>query len=398
MEEIANRQHEVILTKNIMEIHPIFKELFTKDIELEKIYLDPNNPRFISMNWEHVPDSAVNDEKIQKAVRNKLEMEFNVDRLAMNMEINGYLPIDRVVLREIDHNTFVVLEGNRRICAAKLLKQKETDTPGSVASEIMESILKIPCLVYTGTNTEASWIFQGLRHIMGIHEWSAFNKARLIVTLMEEESLNLTEVGKRFGLTAFGAGQWVRGYYAFKQTKESSDYTKEVDERAYPYLQELFSRSNSPIREWLKWNEADKKFDDELNFNEFLSWLYPRNYNEADESVDHTTLIGDWKSRKLFRSDDIRSLSFLIAKSTKEFELFRAEGDLERAYTIAIQKQYEEEAKKLADPTNDLFDSLDLAVKNLENVPYRILKDGLQREKLFEKLSRLEAIYADLKE
>lgn len=379
-----------------MEIHPIFKELFTKDIELEKIYLDPNNPRFVSMVWEHVADSKVKDERVQKYVIQKLETEFSVDRLVMNMEINGYLPIDRVVLRQIDDDTYVVLEGNRRICAAKLLQQKHKDNSGSVASEIMESIATIPCLVYTGTNTEASWIFQGLRHIMGIQEWSAFNKARLIVTLMEEETLNLTEVGKRFGLTAFGAGQWVRGYYAFKQTKETSDYTKEVDERAYPYLQELFSRSNSPIREWMKWNESSKKFDDDLNYNEFLSWLYPRNIQEADESVDHTTIVGDWKNRKLYRSDDIRNLSYLLAKSTKEFELFRSEGNLERAYTIAIQKQYEEEAKKLSDPTNELYDSLDLAIKNLENVPYRILKDGIQKEKLFEKLAKIESIFKDL--
>lgn len=379
-----------------MEIHPIFKELFTKDIELDKIFLDPNNPRFISMNWEHVPDNKVTDDIVQKNVINKLETEFSVDRLVMNMEINGYLPIDRVVLRQLDETNFVVLEGNRRICAAKLLKLKHAESSAAVASEIIESIATIPCLVYTGTNTEASWIFQGLRHIMGIQEWSAFNKARLIVTLMEEEELTLTEVGKRFGLTAFGAGQWVRGYYAFKQTKESSDYTKEVDERAYPYLQELFSRSNSPIREWMKWNEGGKKFDDELNFNEFLSWLYPRNTEEADESIDTSTINGDWKNRKLYRSDDIRSLSFLFAKSPKEFELFRAEGNLEKAYTIAIQKQYEEEAKKLSDPTSDLYDSLDLVIKNLENIPYRILKDGAQKEKLFEKLIRIEAIYKDL--
>lgn len=380
-----------------MEIHPIFKELFTKDIELDKIFLDPNNPRFISMDWEHIPDNKVTDEIIQKKVINKLESDFSVDRLVMNMEINGFLPIDRVVLRQLDDTNFVVLEGNRRICAAKLLKQKYTESNEQVAPEIMESIATIPCLVYTGTNTEASWIFQGLRHIMGIQEWSAFNKARLIVTLMEEEELSLTEVGKRFGLTAFGAGQWVRGYYAFKQTKESSDYTKEVDERAYPYLQELFSRSNSPIREWMKWNESAKKFDDELNFNEFLSWLYPRNTEEADESIDTSTIIGDWKNRKLYRSDDIRSLSFLFSKSPKEFELFRTEGNLEKAYTIAIQKQYEEEAKKLSDPTSDLYDSLDLVIKNLENIPYRILKDGTQKEKLFDKLTRIEAIYKELR-
>jgi len=381
-----------------IDTHPIFKELFAEDIALENIFLDPNNPRFVSMTWDNVPDERITEVAIQKIVIEKLNQEFSVDRLVMNMEINGYLPIDRVVLRKIDDINYVVLEGNRRICAAKLLKQRQTDNPTSIAPEIIDSIEKIPCLVYTGTNSEASWIFQGLRHIMGIHEWSAFNKARLIVTLMEEEELSLTEVGKRFGLTPFGAGQWVRGYFAFKQAKENSDYTKEVDERAYPYLQELFSRSNSPIREWMKWNESTKAFENELNFNELLSWLYPRNTEEADESIDPTSLVGDWKNRRIYRSDDLRSVSFLISKSPKEFEFFRTEGNLERAYTIAIQKQYEEEAKKLSDPSNELFESLDIAIKNLENIPYRILKDGTEKDKLFARLNRIGEIIKELSE
>lgn len=381
-----------------VDTHPIFKELFAEDIALENIFLDPNNPRFVSMTWDNIPDERITEDAVQKIVIEKLFLEFAIDRLVMNMEINGYLPIDRVVLRKIDDTNYVVLEGNRRICAAKILKQKFIDNPSSVAQEIIDSIEKIPCLVYTGTNSEASWIFQGLRHIMGIQEWSAFNKARLIVTLMEEEELTLTEVGKRFGLTPFGAGQWVRGYFAFKQAKENSDYTKEVDERAYPYLQELFSRSNSPIREWMKWNESTRTFENELNFNELLSWLYPRNTEEADESIDPSSLVGDWKNRKIYRSDDLRSVSFLISKSPKEFEFFRTEGNLERAYTIAVQKQYEEEAKKLSDPTNELFESLDIAIKNLENIPYRILKDGTQKENLFERLNKISAIIKDLSE
>lgn len=381
-----------------LEIHPIFKELFAENIPLDNIFLDPNNPRFVSMHWDSIPDERIAETAVQKLVQEKLQQEFAVDRLVMNMEINGYLPIDRVVLRKFDHEKYVVLEGNRRICAAKLLKQKNADIPGSVDKEIIDSIGQLPCLIYTGSNTEASWIFQGLRHIMGIQEWSAFNKARLIVTLMEEENLNLTEVGKRFGLTAFGAGQWVRGYYAFKQAKEGSDYTKEVDERAYPYLQELFSRSNSSIREWMEWNETQKKFNNELNFNEFLSWLYPRNTDEIDESVDSTAVTGDWRNRKILRSDDLRSVSFLISKSVKEFELFRTEGNLEKSYTIAIQKIYEEEAKKTSDPSEELFESLDVAIKNLENIPYRILKDGISKDKLFEKLNKLSDLIKSLNE
>lgn len=125
-----------------------------------------------------------------------------------------------------------------------------------VSQAVLTSLADIPCLEYVGTEQDASWIFQGLRPITGITEWSAFNKAKLLVEQMEEEQVSLTDAGRRFGLTRFGAGQWVRGYYAFKQAKEESDYVREVDERSYPYFQELFSRSSAPVREWLAYTMA----------------------------------------------------------------------------------------------------------------------------------------------
>jgi hypothetical protein len=128
--------------------------------------------------------------------------DYGVEKLRMNMEVNGYLPIDRVIVRKFKDGKFAVLEGNRRICAGKI--------------------------------------------ITTINQWSAYNKANCA---MEQERLNLTEAGKRFGLSAFGAGQRVRGNYAFKQAREKSDYVREVDERSYPYFQELFSRGSAPVRE-----------------------------------------------------------------------------------------------------------------------------------------------------
>jgi len=378
--------------------HPIFKELINQDIPLANIFLDPNNPRFTSMDWEWVADDRIINEKIQKELTEKLKDEYSVESLVMNMEINGYLPIDRVVLRKITDNVYVVLEGNRRICAAKLVKERWDENENAAFQDIIESINIIPALVYTGSDTEAAWIFQGLRHITGIYEWSAFNKARLIVTLMEEEDLSLTQVGKRFGLTAFGAGQWVRGYFAFKQAKETSDYVREVDEKAYTYMQELFSRSNAPIREWMEWDETNKKFNDELHFNEFLSWLYPRNSEEYNESIDPSSFKGDWKNRKLYKRDDIRTLSYLVSKAPKEFELFRIDGNLEKSYTIAIQKSYEEEAKKISDPSGELFETIDELIRKLENIPFKIFRDSTQKTNLFLKLEQIMKLYNEFKE
>lgn len=380
-----------------MSNYPIFKELIPIDIPLERLYLDPNNPRFTDMSWDYIPDKDIENDYVQENTSIKLEQEFAVDSLIMNMEINGFLPIDRVIVRQFAENKYVVLEGNRRICAAKLLLKKAKSN-SKISEEVAQSLNVIPCLQYTGRDSFASWIFQGLRHITGIKEWSAFNKAKLLVTLMDEENLSLTEVGKRFGLTPFGAGQWARGYYAFNQATISSDYINEVDEKSYPYFQELFSRSSTAIREWLGWNEEEKKFLDDLHFNEFLGWLYPRFKNGSTDESDLADIKGDWNQRFVQRSNDIRTISFLIKEDKSEFESFRTEGDLQKAYTRAVQKKYAEEEKENSDPVNEVFESIRICTKALENIPLKVFKDSITKQKLEDAIRLLENAILMVKE
>ncbi len=94
----------------------LIDELKPMEIPLRKIYLDPNNPRFAGATWDYVSDKEVVMPEVQEATRRRLIKEWGVDKLRMNMEVNGYLPIDRVVVREIARDSYVVLEGNRRIC------------------------------------------------------------------------------------------------------------------------------------------------------------------------------------------------------------------------------------------------------------------------------------------
>lgn len=100
------------------------KELEDIVLELEKIFLDPNNPRFISKNWNDISDEHISDDSVQKMTRLKLEQEFSIDKLVDNIKINGFLTIDRIIVKKISDNQYVVLEGNRRICAAKALMEK----------------------------------------------------------------------------------------------------------------------------------------------------------------------------------------------------------------------------------------------------------------------------------
>lgn len=357
------------------------KELEDIALQLENIFLDPNNPRFISKNWNDISDEHISDDAVQKMTRLKLEQEFSIDKLVDNIKINEFLTIDRIIVKKISDNQYVVLEGNRRICAAKAIMESYLKNSESVTEDVIESLKEIKCLIYTGSEKQPAWVFQGLRHIIGIQEWPAYNKARLLVQLMEDENLSLTEVGKKFGLTAYGAGQWVRGYSAFIQATEESDYTQEIDERAYPYLQEIFSRSNPVFKDWLKWNDSEYKFEDNLKFNEFLSWLYPR---DEENVLDGIEVKGNWENRKIKRSSDLRIVSFLLREAPNEFEMFRSDGDLEKAQNAANMKKYLESQ----DPAIETVEKIKSCTKALEDIPFKLISK--KKDELTEMLTNLK--------
>lgn len=374
-----------------MPVSPIFQDLIPQELSLASIFLDPNNPRFVGPNWQRVEDDKIDNANVQENTRMLLIRDHGAEKLRMNMEVNGYLPIDRVIVRKFKDDKFVVLEGNRRICAAKMIAPIGTGG-AQVSEEVLSSVKTIPCLEYVGTETNAAWIFQGLRHITGISEWSAYNKARLLVEQMEQEHMNLTEAGKRFGLSAFGAGQWVRGYYAFKQAREESDYVREVDERSYPYFQELFSRSSAPVREWLDWREEEYKFKNPINFNEFVGWLYPRRTDQEGSDAR-----GNFESRRLSRRDDIRLVSFLLKESDKHFEQFRNGQDLEPTYAIAAAEIYQQKLEEETDRVGAVFNAISACTKALDDIPHKVFNDADLKGQLDNKIAALEKAIATVK-
>lgn len=157
-------------------INTLNKELVDAKITLDEIYLDPNNPRFTSLKWDDIPDQQISDASIQATTKRKLEEEFSIYKLVDNIQINGFLPIDRVIVKKFAENKYVVLEGNRRICAAKNIMELYKGNPEQVEESVVDSLKEISCLIYTGSERQPSWVFQGLRHIIGIQEWPAYNK------------------------------------------------------------------------------------------------------------------------------------------------------------------------------------------------------------------------------
>ena len=103
-------------------------------VPIDALFLDPNNPRFISDLSERVTysDNQIEEQQSRtlskffcKATRKNDQDEdgTNIHSLYESMVRMGFQPVDRIVVRLIAGSTdkFLVLEGNRRIAAVKTI-------------------------------------------------------------------------------------------------------------------------------------------------------------------------------------------------------------------------------------------------------------------------------------
>src|SRR3972149_9708496 len=99
------------------------------EVMLDEILLDPNNPRFAELGEELdvVPEGRFAETKIQRESFERMKNpRFDVAELRDTIKTIGFLQMDRIVIREwhgvkSNGKKYVVVEGNRRVCALKWL-------------------------------------------------------------------------------------------------------------------------------------------------------------------------------------------------------------------------------------------------------------------------------------
>ncbi len=322
-------------------------------LELDHVFLDPNNPRFSRDYDKIVPDSRIMDEKVQQKALDKMEKQ-GLDDLIENIIEVGFLPIDRIVVRKIaSTDNYVVVEGNRRISALKKIKMAY-DTGELVLEEsILSTIVKFHALEYIGSDSMISWVIQGLRHISGVRDWEAYQKGKFVYELNRKEGRSLSEIGRMIGVSSQKAGIWYRAYAAYMYLKNNTNGAQRITPEIFPYLQELFSRGCLSLKDWLGWNEETEEFDRNDHVQEFISWRFPEN----DDIQMITQAI------------ELRKIAKLRSEAPEIFDQFR-DGSL--SLEQAISRKIEIEARQRASEEESLDTHLhrinDL-IRKLEHIP-----------------------------
>jgi hypothetical protein len=199
---------------------------------LAQLLLDPANPRLATSLEQGEQPSQ--DELVRV-----LWQEMAVDEVALSIAANGYYPEERLLVVPAakapagQSPLYVVVEGNRRLAAVRLLvdaelrrKVEATDLPEIDKSD-RAKLLALPVQVY-GSRKEL-WPYLGFRHINGVRQWDSYSKARYVSEVHDTYSVPLSEIAKRIGDRHSTVTRLYRGMKVLEQAQREARF--DVDDR-----------------------------------------------------------------------------------------------------------------------------------------------------------------------
>ena len=164
-------------------------------IDVDKLLLDPNNPRLRSDCKDFTQIAESEAEGLQKELFGAICKDFadtdswRLSDLIDSMKHIGFRSIDRMVVKEIgETGFFVVLEGNRRLSSLKILRRGHDEGNARLIcedAEVRATLDKIEVLVVDGAIDEnelrrlADQIL-GIRHHGSLLEWAPLPSAHSI--------------------------------------------------------------------------------------------------------------------------------------------------------------------------------------------------------------------------
>lgn len=207
---------------------------------------------------------------------------MDVHELVLSITASGYFQHEPVIVsRENGRN--VVIEGNRRLAAVKLLLKpsigKEVDAKiPSVAEEDRRSLSEIPVLFGT---REGAWRYLGFKHVNGPAKWGSYAKSKYIADVHRNYGVALDDIAAQIGDTHNTVRRLYRGLMVLEQAERAGVYDRSDRWRGHFAFSHLYvGLQHSGISAFLDLRPAgDEEHDPvpankEAELRELLVWMY----------------------------------------------------------------------------------------------------------------------------
>ncbi|MEG5596407.1 hypothetical protein UXP36_18755 [Enterobacter hormaechei] len=250
-------------------------------IQTSALSFDPENPRFYRLNDKAGSEGVVISEMLQ---------DESVQELMLSIGEQDYFPGEPLlVVRDGKKN--IVVEGNRRLAAVKLLNgeikppSKKNKSVQLIRDEATYKPKELPCIVYKTREEVLRYI--GYRHITGVKEWDSLSKAKylkeLFVTFYEGKKKSKADIlkglSKEIGSKPYYVGMLLTALHLYEVAAEDDFFDLPMTEKDVDFSYITTALGYSSLTEWL--NLEDRKdFDcdeiDEDNLKNLFAWCFVR--------------------------------------------------------------------------------------------------------------------------
>ena len=182
-------------------------------IAVDDLLLDPANPRLAG---------AVMSIDDQDTIFVRLWQKMAVSELVDSIATNGYWQHEELFAKA-ENGKFVVLEGNRRLAAVKVIvdadlrKRLKIPDPPKLSDGVAETLEKLPVVVST---REDVWEYIGFKHVNGPQTWDSIAKAKYIHRVKTKHGIPLKDIATTIGDQHDTVVRLYRGFLVLQQAQD----------------------------------------------------------------------------------------------------------------------------------------------------------------------------------
>lgn len=244
------------------------------------LHFDPDNPRFYRLN-----DASSVDAIIEEMLDDE-----SVQDLMLSIGQKGYFEGEPLLVSRHQDGRLIVVEGNRRLAAVKLLNGEISPPPrrkaglAQIHAEVVETPPRtLPCLYYENRRDVLRYL--GYRHITGIKEWDSLSKAKYLFELKEEfyknqdQATQLKSLAKDIGSRADYVGQLLTALSLYTKAEDSKFFDLPIAQKDVEFSYITTAIGYTKIASWLglqSKSDIEAKDVDDKNLKRAFAWMFSK--------------------------------------------------------------------------------------------------------------------------
>ena len=305
---------------------------------------------------------------------------MDVRELVLSIEASGFFSHEPIIVVHEDGKN-VVIEGNRRLAAVKLLLDSElaaslnVNVP-AITERAKDALRDLPFVLDTRGH---AWRYLGFKHVNGPAKWSSYGKSQYIADVHRNYKVPLGDIARQIGDTHKTVQRLFRGLMVIDQAERMRVFRREDRYHRHFYFSHLYTgigydgiASFIGLRPETDENEEPVPIENKNELSDLCLWLY------GDKREDKRPVIRS-------QNPDLRQLDAVVA-NREAVAALRAGSELAIAFEISR-------------PSSTVFeDALHASKRNLEKARSLVSTGYDGSEQLLTVADDVEELATDLYE